>query len=283
MKLSSKLKGHLHRSRLSSNAVTLLVWLLLSAPRGTVKVSQKDLMRALGWSYSMVRRTLEELTSKKYVAVTPAANQHKDTVIKILKFGADGDDSAVLTCEHPKEHFAVFTGEQNEPQDSEHGGALTDEQSADDSAVLKGEQGNAHSAGLKGEQSKLSICRETQEQVCERIANAIREGGHLAGELDERDRRAIGYLQFACERKYLSAGFVLMAVTLYESCEGNLPQPGIIASRIMNECLTEQRELLAQGKPAAKFCWPPGFQSHRDMLRKREKAARREEHAAAVA
>jgi len=117
VKLRRGLKEHLHRSRMSSNASTLFVWLLLSArhsgpSRGCVEANYEDVMRNLGWTYSMVRRTIGELAQKGYVIATPAANQHAITTIKIQKFDTWEDDSAVSTGEHTKtsDKSAVSSG-----------------------------------------------------------------------------------------------------------------------------------------------------------------------------
>jgi hypothetical protein len=101
------LKEHLHRSRMSPNSATLFVWLLLSAEwagqrRACVAANYADLMRELGWTYSMARRSIGELTRKGYIQVTSAVNQHGVTAIKILKFDGVERDSAVSTSEHTK-------------------------------------------------------------------------------------------------------------------------------------------------------------------------------------
>ena len=131
VKLRRGLKEHLHRSRMSSNASTLFVWLLLSARhsgpgRGCVEANYEDVMRNLGWTYSMVRRTIGELAQKGYIIATPAANQHTITTIRILKFDAWEDDSAASTGEHTKtsDQPAVSSGVLSAPstgeQSSEH-------------------------------------------------------------------------------------------------------------------------------------------------------------------
>lgn len=104
VKLRRGLKEHLHRSRMSSNASTLFVWLLLSAyhsgpKRGCVDVNIEDLMLGLGWSRSMTKRTLEELTLSGYVSFSGAANQHGLGTIRILKFDVEESESARLTSE----------------------------------------------------------------------------------------------------------------------------------------------------------------------------------------
>jgi hypothetical protein len=166
VKLRRGLKEHLHRSRMSSNASTMFVWLLLSArhsgsTRGSVEANYDDLMRGLGWSSSMVRRTLEELISKGYISVTPAANQHEITVIKILKFDTGEDDSAVLTSEHPKNSAvstgalrAVFTSEQSTEQSRPYNLQSQRDLQAPKNAVEGIEGGRADRAGIQD--SRLS-------------------------------------------------------------------------------------------------------------------------------
>ena len=107
-----------HLSSMSSNAAKLYVFLLLKAhwklgpKRGLAEVSYEDITCDLGWSYSMVRRTIRELTRKNYIEVTPAANQYDLTRIKVLKYDPDEFDSDVSTGERTKtaDSSAVLTG-----------------------------------------------------------------------------------------------------------------------------------------------------------------------------
>ena len=108
VKLRRGLQEHLHRSRMSSNAATLFVWLLLSAyhsgrKRGCVETNIEDLMLALGWTRSMVKRSLAELDLNDYISFRGAANQYELGTIKILKFDLEVDDSARLTSEPSSE------------------------------------------------------------------------------------------------------------------------------------------------------------------------------------
>ena len=93
-----------HLSSMSSNAAKLYVFLLLKAhwklgpKRGLAEVSYEDITCDLGWSYSMVRRTIRELTRKNYIEVTPAANQYDLTRIKVLKYSSTTPTNLILMC-----------------------------------------------------------------------------------------------------------------------------------------------------------------------------------------
>jgi hypothetical protein len=109
VKIRRGLRDHLHRSRMSSNASTLFVWLLLSAyhsgpKRGCLETNIDDLMRGLGWSRSMVKRTIEELVRKDYILFSGAANQHGLGTITIFKFDVESRDSARSTTEPSTDH-----------------------------------------------------------------------------------------------------------------------------------------------------------------------------------
>jgi len=249
-----------HWPKLSSNGAKLLIWLAAKAKRGEAKIALEDLADAWDWSKSTVRRTLKELAVKNLISVTPAANQHEITVIKIL-------DSAVSKNERTSEPSAVLISEQSNPQDSALAGVLTDEYSADDPALLTNQQSNNEPAVFKDEQSKPSNCLETKEQLAERIAAKIAASGGLAGELTDSQHKALEYLSFQCDPRYLSFGFVAIAGLLYGRADGNLPSPGRFASRLIYECLEEQKAAVAEGKPPARFYFPPMFERWSGMLR----------------
>jgi hypothetical protein len=82
------LRGHL--GRMSSNAVKLYLWLHLvvswtGKKRGTVETTYSEIAKELKWPIIRVKRTMAELR-RRYVKVKARGNQHKSTLIRILKY-----------------------------------------------------------------------------------------------------------------------------------------------------------------------------------------------------
>lgn len=279
-KLHRELKEHLHRSRMSANAVTLFVWLLLSAQSGCVEAGYDDLRCALGWSYSMVRRTLDELISKGYISVAPATNQHKVTVIRILKLDVVEYDSAVLTdgqgnsSNNSAVLSAVSISEQSKPSNQRNAAALsTDEQG--------GEQSNSQATVgmLADEQGKTlatvpdippGVNDDHQEPVLQkRQPFEIPAKCLFTDELSPIARQALEFIGFECDRRFLSRGFV----TILEKYGARRPwpRPGILASHIIERCLHWQGKRKVETKDPRLYSFPPGFQKWRDLLRRQER------------
>jgi hypothetical protein len=76
-----------HIPRLSRNAATLFIGLLISADwkDGTLEMDEK--FRAhLGFPLRIFQRAKQELLRKGYIAVVRRGNQHRPTIVQILKF-----------------------------------------------------------------------------------------------------------------------------------------------------------------------------------------------------
>jgi len=300
VKLRRGLREHLHRSRMSSNASTLFVWLLLSAhhsgPRkGCVEADREDIMRGLGWTYSMTRRATYELTSKRYILVTPAANQHEVTVIRILKFDTDEEDSAVLTGEHPKDvavSTAVLSAVSTSEQGSEHStpsNFLTEQdlEATKNAVEVKKEKNerldavrrrfdaelpapNRNGFSLKEKNKKLRIhLAAAIEKKDDCYANWVkyelsRGQKHPFGQ-EERDAfAATGYTP-DLDSPLLSFDFVMAVVDVYSENQSKDISPGNFCSKIIDHCERERKR--CEGG----FYWPPDFKEHRDELRKGER------------
>jgi hypothetical protein len=300
VKLRRGLKEHLHRSRMSSNASTMFVWLLLSArhsgsTRGSVEANYDDLMRGLGWSSSMVRRTLEELISKGYISVTPAANQHEITVIKILKFDTGEDDSAVLTSEHPKNSAvstgalrAVFTSEQSTEQSRPYNLQSQRDLQAPKNAVegIEGKNGKANAvrrpidAELRIASSKSFSPSERIKKLKTHLEEAIsRNGSAFHGEFDDDEREAFAYIRYQVpDTQKLTGGFVYSVWEVYEKYKATkLPLPGILCCKIIDHCMQEQESCKTLGSDPSDYFWPTDFQEHRKRLMAQEQAAKKGE------
>lgn len=253
------LKEHLHKSRLTSNAALLLVWLLLSAhhsglKRGCIEANIEDLMLGLGWSRSMVRRSLAELVSKGYVSFSGAANKQGLGMIRILK--SDLVEPAQSTGE-PSKSVEPAARPTSEPSK----GRL-------DSTQLTSEPGVPIElrAALISEPSK---------------GFEIPPKCLFTGELSTIACQTLAYIGFQCDRRHLSIGFV--SVLDWLGKRQHLPLPGLLASRIIDRCLFQQRKRKAGSRSPNLYFWPPGFQKWRDSLRRAEREQGRLERARAVA
>lgn len=86
-----------HLPGLSGNAVKLYVCLLLSAgwkeaDRG-IAVMDQGLSTQLKLPKSILRRAVRELLADGYVAITRRGNQHRPTVVQILKFDSEAQST----------------------------------------------------------------------------------------------------------------------------------------------------------------------------------------------
>lgn len=255
-----KLKEHLHKSRLTSNAAVLLTWILLSGCEGRLGANIEDLMLGLGWSRSMVRRSLAELVSKGYASFCGAANKQGLGTIRILKFDLL---EPIQSTSEPGTPAHRSTGE---PSESAHPNAeLTSEPSTGrlDSTQLTGEPGvpTELSAQSTGEPSKAY--------------KEIPAGCRFSGKLSDVACQTLRYLRFDPAPWSLSRGFVNVVEWLGK--RQHLPLPGILATMILDRCLFQQRKRKADGKNPSLYLFPPGLQRHRDALRKKELEAGRKE------
>lgn len=311
VKLRRGLKEHLHHSRMSSNASTLFVWLLLSARHsgsrcGCVEANYEDVMRNLGWSYSKVRRTIGELAQKGYIIVTPAANQHAITTIRIPKFDAWENDSAVSTGEHTETSdksamcSGVLSALSTVGRRSEHSrppiSQKTHELQAPKNAV-EGEEkknGNANAvrrsvdAGRRAATSGFSLSEKRGKLHARMIAKVATEHDsyqdfirhclergrdHPFGNEEREAFEALGYKP-NLKDPVLTYGFVEAAVEVHEKHRGQGLSRGNLCSKVIDYCKTEQeraKTLVIPGINASEYYWPPDFQIHRDRLREQER------------
>lgn len=294
VKLRRGLKEHLHRSRMSSNASTLFVWLLLSAyhsglKRGCVEANYEDLMRGLGWSYSMVRRTLDELIAKNYIGVMPAANQHEITVIKILKFEIDEGDSAVSTGEHSNDSAvsigvlsAVSTGEHSSEQSTPSNPQSQRDLQASKNAVEVKKEKNERLDAVRRQvdAERLAVDRtvfssfKRKKKLRERIVDKLIESGEtLDRDLDDEERKAFAYVGYKPydEPRNLPSGFVFTVWDVYTDYDDDLPLPGNVCSKIIDRCMSEQGRCKTLGADPSEYFYPLDFVEHRNQLRAQER------------
>jgi len=254
--------------QLSSNAAKLIIWIAREAKRGVIKITLEDIAKTFDWSKSTARRTREELVSKNLIYVTSATNQHGVTAITILDFALSRPEQGSEPSTRTEESSAL-----SNQLDSELGALAMPEYGTD---------GRIDGPALpRVEQGKPSIVMETKTKSHEHLADKIADGGHLAGELTDAQRRALEHLGFECDRRHISFGFAAVAEALYR-LHGERLSPGKFAGQIIRTCLEEQNALRTAGKDPTRYCWPVGFRKWRGVLRDRETLAE-QVHAAAVA
>lgn len=292
-----------HLPEMSSNAVKLYVWLHLKAhwkpgpKRGRVEASYEDIIGSLVWKKSMVRRTVEELAEKSYIEVTPAANQHQVTRIKILKYDLEECDSAASTGEHtrPFENSAVLSGVlsavSTSEQSSEHSNSSISQmerglQAPKNAVEVKKEKKEGADAVRRPVDAELrssispskSASRFRKNQnLTARLAKAIRvNGNQIRGDLD-RDERAVLQAAInatdydATDEKVLTDGFMFTLMEVYEKHKNDGTSPGNLCSKVIDRCLSQQEACKTIGSDSSDYYWPPDFTDHRNRLRERER------------
>lgn len=252
-----KLKEHLHKSRLTSNAAVLLMWILLSARQGRVEASYDDLACGLAWSKRTLQRAITELTQKGYIRVTLATNRRSKTLIEVcvdfeesisgvdkdVHSGKSGVDKGVHGC-----NTATATVDKD-----------------------------VHSTTVGVDNGVLSTTESVPEFPSEPSSAAkpleIPAGCLFTGELSAVANQTLEFIGFECDRRHLSIGFV--SVLDWLGKRAHPPLPGLLASRIIDRCLFQQRKRRAEKRNPALYFFPPGLQRHRDALRKKERLAGR--------
>lgn len=303
VKLRRGLREHLHRSRMSNNASTLFVWLLLSAyhsglKRGCVEADIGDLMFGLGWSRSMVKRSVEELASKGYISFNGAANQHELGEIRILKFDVEERDSARFTGEPSRDSDtsaelsarlnARFTGEPStEPSNPSNSQSQRDLQAPKNAVEVKNKKNERHNAVRRPFDAELRASSkgffspsEKRKKLLANVAAKISEHDDSFGSFIEvckkkgydhpfgpGERKAFEALRYKpdFQSPLLSFDFVMGAVEVCEANEGKGVLPGNLCSKLIDYCETER-------KKNGGYYYPPDFVTHRNLLRASERA-----------
>jgi hypothetical protein len=299
VKLRRGLREHLHRSRMSSNASTLFVWLLLwayySGPkRGCVEANIDDLMLGLGWSRSMVKRSVDELASKGYISFNGAANQHELGEIRILKFDVEERDSARSTSEPSRnseisaELSARLTAQSttepsSEPSNPSNLQSRHDLQVPKNAVEVKKEKkGKADAvrrpfdAELRASPKSFFSPSEKRKKLEARLAGKLLETGNtLDRDLNDEEREAFAYLRYKPkdEPRNLPNGFVWTLFDVYDDHKDDLPLPGNLCSKIIDHCMAKQESCKTIGSDPSEYYYPLDFVEHRDRLREQERRA----------
>jgi hypothetical protein len=286
-----------HLPVMSSNAVKLYLWFHLKAywsgpRRGYVEASFDDMAHGNGWSYNMVRRTVEELIRKGYIEVACAANQYQLTAIEILNFDLEESDSAVSTDEHtkPANNSAVSSGALNAvstgERSSEHskpGNAQSNQElEASKKAKKVKEVKNAGNrdavrrpfdAGLRTVSERFSP-KKRRENLESRITEkGFKNETFFNEDLDEDQRAAFAATGYTPrDPQTLSDGFVNAVEVIWGKYKGTDISPGILCTKIIDCCMREQESNKKLGVPESDYYWPPDFGDYRNRLRDQERA-----------
>lgn len=281
-----------HLPDISANATKLYIWLHLTAfwegqKRGLVEASFYDMARGNGWSLKKLQRAIDELEARPYITVERASNQHKLTRIKILKYDLDEAYSAVDKSDHSKcsavdtavdsavDSAVVKSVHSNpaKPQDQQGLQAPKKYRSIEEKkdgldAVRRPKDAELHSAD-----KKVFSPSERKKRLAVRLREAVRRNGNeFCGELNKVERAAFEYIKYSpCALHSLSDGFVFSVWLLYKDHKDKLPLPGILCSKIIDKCLSEQESNKKQGIEPSDYFWPVDFQEHRNRLRAEER------------
>lgn len=304
-----------HLRQMSSNATKLYLFFHLKAfwqgpKRGCVEANIDDLMFFLGWSRSMVKRTIAELVQRGYILFEGAANQHEQGTIRISKFDAMETDSAQLTGEPSMtaQNSAGFTaglsggltGEpSSEPSTPSNPQSQRDLQAPKNAIEVKKEKNERLEAVRRPNDAELRSSREhkvhgrgctpskpsplptgkdfslSEKRILlgERIAASLTENRtRFDREFEECELEAFDYIRYEkYQPTYLADGFVTVVAEVYLDHKDNLPLPGILCSKIIDRCKSEIESCKKLGMDRSDYYWPPDFQKHRDRLRAKER------------
>jgi hypothetical protein len=292
-----------HLTEMSSNAVKLYVWFHIRAywfgpKRGLVEASPEDIMCGLGWSKSMVRRTVKELARKGYIRVVAAVNQHQLTRIKILKYELEKSISAVSTGEQSK-NSAVSSAVSTSEQSSEHSNHsnpqmshdLSDHKNAKNIRSVEADAvrrqfdaerrvpGSGFSPSAKREKLHARLAAKIAaagDSYSDYIRHCQRKGReHPFGKLEREAFAALRY-QPDLDSPLVSSTFVATAREVYQENRGKGLSPGILCCKVIDRLDRYRKEdekwASQSGRPSDGYFYPPDFKEHRDQMRAQERA-----------
>lgn len=262
MELSSKILIE-SWPELSGNGAKLYAWLIVSAPReGCLEVSFENMARGNGWSLKTLRGAIRELERKSCITAARSTGKHVRTQIRLLH------------CED-QEPAPSLRGSSAQATPSQSGRSETEAKVTPSQKASSG----ISTPSQRGSSSVPDVPSELPDSA--HVAGPI-PPKCLAGELSDVARQTLQYLRFDCDPTSLSRGFV--SVLGWMGKRAHLPLPGLLASRILDRCLFQQRKRKAEGKNPDLYLWPAGFQKWRDSLRRAERlAGKAERQARAVA
>jgi hypothetical protein len=311
LKLRRGLLPHLYS--MSSNAAKLYVCLLLRAhwqpgpKRGWVAVRYEDLAHDLGWSYSMVRRTILKLIRKNYIEVRRAANQYELTQIKILKYDLEECNPAPFTGEPTKtaESFgspsAALSAVSIAERSTEHSNPATFQNQQDLQTPKKLEEVKKARSAEKNEkydavrrlfdvQLPVPISHfkgasrlKRKQNLTAHLAAKIRDEGSFLDYIEDCKKRgcehpfdlekreafaATGYVP-DLKSPLLGFDFVMNVQEVYDDNRGKGVSSGNLCSKIIDYCERERKRC------GGGNYYPPDFVEHRDRLRAKERTSER--------
>lgn len=243
IKLHHELKELLsHLAEMSGNAAKLCLFLNLNDREMGV---DDDLARECGWSLSTLKRAVRELRASHIV------EGFKSDHAKVCQVKSD---PAPKTVEVKSDPNSQESGVKSDPEPVPYvpPGIKDDPVEAAGARIVRPSEGFEIPAG----------CRFTDE-------------------LSPASKDLLEFVGFACDRRFLSRGFIVIV----EKFAKRRPweRPGMLASCIIERCLYWQRKRRAAGENPALYFFPPGFQKWRDSLRRQERLAGKAERQARAA
>lgn len=265
-------------------------------------------MIGLGWSRSMVKRSLDELAEKDYISFKGAANQHGIGAIKILKFDVEEHNSAQSTSEPSKSLensarlsaglSARLTGEPStEPSRPSISQRQQDLQPPKNAVEVKKEKNYCVDAvrrpiydavrrpiyaELHHSSKSFSPQKRKQNLESRLIEKSLKDKSFFDDNLDKVQRAAFAATGYTPrDPRKLYSGFVHAVEMVWDKCKDTEISQGNLCSKIIDYCLAQQESCKKLGGPASRsdYYWPPDFQEHRDRLRAQERAREKSQSA----
>jgi|GEM_PF-2640716 hypothetical protein len=294
-----------HWAEMSVNARAFYIWLHLTAnwsgpKRGWVDASFEDMAGGNGWSVKTVQRTIEELEALPFIEVERATSQYRLTRIRILKYDREETDSAELTSEPSDSTVDKFdrTSPEGVDRAMDRGVDKFDRTSDRTSPPILQSQRDLQLPKkvkkLRSKEERLTPDvrrRKDAEQhepsrksfspsakrkkLVARLEHAVRRNGNeFDGELDAEELAAFKATRYEVrDPAQLSCGFVWTVVDVFRDHQGESLSPGILCSKIIDRCVSEQSACKKLGADPSEYFWPVDFQDHRDRLRAEERRA----------
>lgn len=279
-----------HWPEMSVNARSLYIWLHLKAnfiepKRGWVEASFDDMARGNGWSLKTLQRTIEELEAKPYIEIERAPNQYALTRVRILKYDLEEGTSALDKSDQSR-MVAVDTAVDKFDHSTDHSKPTSPQNQQDLEAPKNAKK-------LRNKEERLDAVRRPidaerrepsgksfsplakKRKLSRRLGLAVRNGhNEFDGDLDAEELVAFKATRYEVrDPAPLSCGFVWTVVDVFRDYQGESLPPGILCSKIIDRCVSEQSACKKLGTDPSEYFWPVDFQDHRDRLRAEERRA----------
>lgn len=114
---------------------------------------------------------------------------------------------------------------------------------------------------------------EKKKKLTSRLTKAVQANRNtFDDQFDDDHREAFKYIKYnPLNPQALPCGFVDVVWDVYEDRKSEAIPPGILCSKIIDRCMSEQKACKKLGSDPSEYFWPPDFQDHRDRLRAEER------------